>query len=150
MLGPRTNPRLKAKAAETRHLVPLLPDLIRQYNALFGPKSGYLLRCVEALLKFYDICSKEPRMMSSAGLNDLQSSVLLCVNSWRSYRGKMVFKWHMFWHIAERAEWLGNPRFYHTYMDEETNRQMGAVAKTLHKGPRFYVSFLQRVLLDVC
>ncbi len=149
MLGTRKSPRLKAKAAETRHLMPLLPQLLRQFGPVFGPRAHHLTTCVDSLLRFYDVCGKEPRHLSAAGLATLQSSVLLCLNSWRAYRGKLVYKFHIFWHIAERAEYLGNPRFSWTYPDEELDRQLGAVAKVIHKGPRCYVSFLQRVLIDV-
>ena len=150
MLGSRKHPRLKAKAAETRHLMPFLPQMLRQFGALLGPRAHHLTKCLDGLLKFYDVCAKEPRQLSVAGLQTLQSSVLLCLNSWRAYRGKLVYRFHIFWHIAERAEWLGNPRFSWTYPDEELNRQLGTVAKVLHKGRRFYVSFLQRVLLEIC
>ena len=34
----------------------------------------------------------------------------------------MVIKHHMAWHLAERAQHNGNPRFSWTYLDESENR----------------------------
>ena len=148
MLGTSRCPRLKAKAAESRHIFPLMKDLVLQFRHLFGAKAGELALAVDGLLSFYDICASEPRDMSAAGLKQLQAAILQCLNSWKSYRGKLVFKFHMFFHLGERAASMGNPKSYWTYADEELNRQMGGIAKVLHKGPRFYLSFLQRVLVD--
>ena len=36
------------------------------------------------------------------------------------------------------------------YADEQENRVMGSVAKSLHGGNTFYLSFLQKVLPEVC
>ncbi len=150
MLGSVRAPRLKAKAAETRHLFPLMKELLAQYGFLFGVRSRHLVSTVNGILDFYAVCSSEPRDMSSAGLRRLQASIPQSCNAWKKYEGKLVFKWHMFFHIGERAEQMGNPRMHWTYPDEDLNRHMGRVAKALHKGPNFYLSFLQRVLIDVC
>ncbi len=150
MLGSAKSPRLKAKAAESRHLFPLMKELLFQYGYLFGVRSAYLIRAVDGLLDFYAVCLREPRVMSADGLKQLRASISKCCNEWKRYKGKLVFKFHMFYHIGERAETMGNPRAYWTYADEELNRQMGAVAQMLHKGPRFYLSFLQRILVDEC
>jgi hypothetical protein len=56
----------------------------------------------------------------------------------------------MCWHIVERIPEHGNPRFYWTYPDEGQNRIMGNVAKSLHGGATFYVTFLQKVLAESC
>ena len=88
--------------------------------------------------------------MSPEGLQKLRTAILLSCRSWKKYRGKLVYKWHMFFHIGERAATMGNPKMHWTYADEDLNRHKGRVAKALHKGPEFYLSFLQRVLIDAC
>ena len=150
MLGPAKKPRLRAKAAESRHLFPLLPELLRTHGVLFGARSGHLKRSVDGLMEFYKTIANEPRQMSVGGLAHMQASILKCVNGWKAYRGHLVFKFHCFFHIGERSAALGNPRCYWTYADEEENRRLGMVAKSIHKGSTFYVNFLQRVLVDVC
>eukprot|EP00969_Alexandrium_andersonii_P188710 8339674-Alexandrium_andersonii.AAC.1 len=55
-----------------------------------------------------------------------------------------VAKHHFAWYLAERAAWLGNPKAYWTYADEEENRCVSAVAKSLHGGSTFYTAFVQK------
>ena len=49
-------------------------------------------------------------------------------------------------HLAERARVHGKPKCYWTYADEAENLMMKEVAQSLHGGPTFYLSFLQKVL----
>ena len=72
------------------------------------------------------------------------------LSCWKAYGGHCVPKHHFAWHLAQRARTQGNPRFYWTYADEQENRVMGSVAKSLHGGNTFYLSFLQKVLPEVC
>jgi len=65
---------------------------------------------------------------------------------WSSFGGHMVFKHHCAWHLSERATRHGNPKYYWTYADEQDNRVMGTVAKKLHGGRTFYLTFLKKVL----
>eukprot|EP00969_Alexandrium_andersonii_P155462 6873875-Alexandrium_andersonii.AAC.1 len=71
MLGKPSDPRLKAKAAETRHLLGLCPQLCAEHKACLGP-TGPLLQaaCVE-LHRVYRIMQEEPRQMSEDGLAQL-------------------------------------------------------------------------------
>jgi len=61
----------------------------------------------------------------------------------------LIPKHHYAWHVVERADLCGNPKYSWTYTDEQENRVMGKVAKSLHAGPNFYKAFLQKVLPDV-
>ena len=88
--------------------------------------------------------------MSALGIRALQASTSLCFVNRKAFGGHMVFKHHMAWHLAERAGRLGNPKFYWTYADEQENRVMGSVARSLHGGNTFYLTFLQKVLPEVC
>ena len=91
----------------------------------------------------------EPRQMTPGGLFALQSSMSKFLVNWRAWGGHCVFKHHMAWHMVERASQHGNPRFYWTYADEQENRVMSQVAKSLHAGNTFYVTFLQKVLPEI-
>ena len=86
--------------------------------------------------------------MSSQGLKSLGRCTCAYLDSWKKAGGHFVYKHHMFFHIAQLAEKVGNPRFFHTYSDEEQNRLMGFVARKLHGSKRFYLTFLQRVKMD--
>ena len=63
--------------------------------------------------------------------------------------GHMVYKHYAAWHMVQLAGTHGNPRFIWTYADESENRAMKKVAQSLHSGPTFYTSFMQKVLPDV-
>ena len=65
-------PRLHAKAAETRWLVPLMPMLCRESFGHLGPRKDKLFRAATALAKFYSSCEGVPRRMPPGPLRELQ------------------------------------------------------------------------------
>ena len=149
MLGQMATPRLKAKAAETRNLCPLLPQLCAEHPAILaelGIRALHLRVCCTEINSFYDILNTEPRRMTPDGLHRLETCVCRFLTHWRAFAGHCVYKHHMFFHLAERAREHGNPKWYWTYADETENRLMKQVAQSLHGGPTFYSSFLQKVL----
>ena len=150
MLTSLQQPRLKAKAAESRNLVPLLPQLCEEHMACLGDRAANLTFACQALHSFYQIMNSEPRQMSALGLRQLQASMSRFLLHWKAFGGHMVFKHHMAWHLAERAGRHGNPKFYWTYADEQENRVMGSVARSLHGGNTFYLTFLQKILPEAC
>ena len=131
MLGSTTKPRLAAKAAETRNLVPLLAQLCGENREFLGDRAVHLIICCTELLRFYQTMEAEPRQMTPGGLFALQSSMSKFLVNWRAWGGHCVFKHHMAWHMVERASQHGNPRFYWTYADEQENRVMSQVAKII-------------------
>ena len=149
MLTDGKHARLKAKAAESRHLLDLLPVLMTEYRALFGAKGRHLEAAIRCMVGFFRIVKLEPRQMSAHGLNSLQENLLGFLASWKAFGGHMVYKHHACVHLCQAAERLGNPRFYWTYADEEENRKMSLVSRQLHKGRTFYITLLQRVLPEV-
>ena len=150
MLGKPSQPCLHAKAAETRHLVPLLSKLCRENPTKLGANAAYLTRACNELNNFYNCMNSNGRDMSPGALRILETSMARFLASWRAWGGHMVPKHHMAWHMAQRARQHGNPKYYWTYPDESENRTMSAVAKVLHGGKTFYQAFLQRVLPEAC
>ena len=146
VLGDQNCPRSGAKAAESRNLVPLLPQLCVEYNAFLGTAGNFLQGCCVELDAWYSILKNEGRNLSSGSLNKLRQHATRFLTFWKRFGGRETPKHHFFWHIAERADIHGNPRMYWTYLDESENRAMSQVAKSLHGGSTFYVTFLQRVL----
>eukprot|EP00959_Pyramimonas_sp_CCMP1952_P264426 5529377-Pyramimonas_sp.AAC.1 len=86
--------------------------------------------------------------MSARGLKILEQRTLHFLWAWKSYGGHLVYKFHAAYHIAERAVEQGNPREYWCYFDEQMNKVMQAVARSLHPGRQFYVTFLRKVLFQ--
>ena len=87
--------------------------------------------------------------MSRDGVSSVQKSILAFLKNWHLATGHMVFKHHMAFHVAKFCDKVGNPRFFHTYADEQHNRLMGQIAKALHGSRRFYLTFLQRAKMDI-
>ena len=90
------------------------------------------------------------RQVSYMVVHALQTSMSRFLTCWKVNGGHCVFKHHCAWHLAQRAPNHGNPRFYWSDADEQENRVMGSVAKSLHGGNTLYLSFLQKVLPEVC
>ena len=145
----KSHPRLKAKAAETRHLLPMLSQIIAENPGKMGAGAVHLTICVREMNLFYRTMHDSPRQMSPDALRVLESSMSRFLTHWTAWGGHVVFKHHMAWHLAQRARRHGNPRYYWTYADEGENRVMSSVAKSLHGSNSFYITFLQKVLPEV-
>ena len=76
MLTSIRQPRLKATAAESRHLVPLLDQLCREHPQLLA---GHLTICSSELNRFYACMEAEPRRRQRAGCAHCN---LPCLGSW--------------------------------------------------------------------
>jgi hypothetical protein len=134
---------------ETHCLVPLMLNLLLENPTKFGRKLEHLKACVVNLLRFFAVCKREPRQMSPEGLRSIEKCACAYLDHWKKAGGHCVVKHHMFFHIAQLAKVVGNPRWFHTYADEEENRVMGKIAQKLHGSKRFYITFLQRVKMDM-
>jgi hypothetical protein len=149
MLGKLKEPRLKAKAAETRNIIPLLTQLCAENSGFLGEHGPYLAAACTELKRFYDTMTGSPRVMNKTSLAALEQSSTRLLSYWKKIGGHFVYKFHALWHIAERARLHGNPKTYWTYADEAENRAMGRVAKGLHGGRTFYSTFLEKVLVEI-
>ena len=150
MLGTKKSPKLKAKAAETRNILEILPELLEDYKHIFGRMHDMLSRSVNSLIEVYQIMRRERRQLPASSLAELREAMCRHLILWKMSKGKLIPKHHYAWHLVERASINGNPRFSWTYTDEQENRAMGQVAKSLHDGSTFYIRFLQKVLPEVC
>ena len=95
------------------------------------------------------VMNTNDRHLSASSLQSLRSHMTRFLTFWKASGCHLLPKHHFAWHLIERAELHGNPRFYWTYPDESENRLMGEVAHALHGGDTFYTAFLQRVLPEV-
>ena len=149
MLGKKGLPCLHAKAAETRHLLKLGQQLCYKHMRVLGPKGVPLATATDQIVKFYEVMAREPMQMSPIGVRLLQTHMSSFLQAWKAAGGRMMYKHHIAWHMAQQAGVTGNPRFSHTYPDEAENRHMGVVAKGLHGGMSFYKTFLLKVCSDL-
>ena len=146
MLSKPALPKLKAKAAETRNLLPLCPLICRENMGCLGERAEYLVAAADELVKVYEVMQDEPRRMTPDGLRALRQAMTRHLSFWQHAGGHLVPKHHYSWHLVERAGEAGNPRWYWCYADEGENRTMSRVAGSLHAGDTFYATFLQKVL----
>jgi hypothetical protein len=133
-------PKLKAKAAATRHIARFALKLAHDHN------SGSLhdrrrVAVIELLCRFYEIIMGEGMFLSSAAKQEL---VLLGPVFFQTYVGlsreavdsrkkawKFTPKFHLFLHICEfQAITLMNPRFGWVYSDEDLQKHMGDIASS--------------------
>eukprot|EP00969_Alexandrium_andersonii_P357058 15447931-Alexandrium_andersonii.AAC.1 len=103
MLSTRDVPRLKAKAPETRNLVPLCAQLVSEHPRRLGRGAALLKAAAEQLHLVYKTMQAEPRQMTPAGLKVLQEAMLRFLQYWKRWGGHLVYKHHAALHLAWRA-----------------------------------------------
>jgi hypothetical protein len=129
-------PKLKAKAAATRHLSRYAAYLAAKYDS--GSTHDRRRRAVsETLVAFYDIVEQGPDVLSQddqtrmavVGRTLLQcymalsrEAVTLKIRAW-----KCVPKFHIFIHLCELQCKFRNPRCYWCYADEDLQRHIGEI-----------------------
>lgn len=130
-------PKLKAKAAQTRHLAPFARELAEEFLDV---------RCqalCQLLCRFYEVLASQGMFLDEDAKLELpQVGRRLCGlyaqlsrESFQagSKRWKMTPKVHLMLHLCEdQAPSVGNPKFYWVYADEDLVGQMVEVAEACH------------------
>ena len=134
-------PKLKAKAASTRHLTKYALYLCVRYDDGSIHSQRRKLVC-ELLVRFYTILDTHGRFFPQKildELNDLGPTLFdlymrlaeeALANKKRAW--KMTPKFHVFLHICELSCAMENPRFHWTYSDEDLMQVMKKIALTCH------------------
>jgi hypothetical protein len=135
-------PKLKAKAAATRHIMKFAEQLAELHNTNSVHDRRRLAVC-NLLNRFYEILAGEERYISEASKIELRG---LAVNFMEIYhllskeafnarlrRWKIAHKFHMFQHLCEiQIPNFGNARWYWTYSDEDFQRIIKEIALSCH------------------
>ena len=135
-------PKLKAKAACTRHLISYARHLCELHND-GSTHDRRRLACVKFVERFYEVCAMEEPWIPTDVQDELKEGVrgfMACYNAlshealnadMRNW--KMTPKFHLFVHLIEvqLPSW-GNPRYFWTYGDEDLQRIMKSVALSCH------------------
>jgi len=127
--------RMSCKAANARHLLPVLYEVLKRRSGN-SPRDKHRLRAYKLLNHCYQL------MMTSGMFLDLETwkevettfDQFMLEYNWLTkhsfdnnvLRYNFTFKMHMAWHIIQFARWL-NPRFTWTYIYEDF---MGKVARS--------------------
>ena len=134
-------PKLKGKAAETRHMIDFAVHLAGKFND--GSTHDQRRLAVPQLMQeFYQIIDRNDIFLSSedgARVGDIardfmsiygklsREALLGSIRAW-----KMPPKFHMWVHICEIQALHMNPRLFWTYVDEDMQRQIKAMALSCH------------------
>ena len=135
-------PKLKAKAAATRHLSRYAKHLVITHAGL-SEEDVLMSNVVVLLVRFYELLDEQPRFFSDAAqaevawlgrrlaiyYHDLARRALVAGQRlW-----KEMPKMHMFVHLCEwQIPAHGNPRYSWCYADEDIAGFMAEVAATCH------------------
>lgn len=151
-------PKLKAKAAAVRNLVPFAAELAAQYN------SGSLhdkrrLALANDLHEFYTLLGNEGRFFSASALASVQRlgnsvPILYAHLAAEAFHSgtkawKLVPKFHLYQHLClYQAAFHGNPRFYWTYADEDMVGAMVEVAQSCHPSTMAPIAMFKWLVLQ--
>lgn len=149
------------KAAETRHLVPVMVVVLQHYDATEHLRLAHV--CCGLVAEFYgllDVAGMFPSPENAARLGALMSNFLNLykkLNCWAESANRKLFhivpKHHMALHLAQQCQWL-NSRFGWTYKAESwlgKLSQLGHSCAPGCKSTRITLPLLQkyRILLHL-
>ena len=144
-LRPKTQwPKLKAKGAATRYLIPYVLEMIKEHASEVG--DDQIIAVVQLLQQFYIILENEGRFLSYTARRDLTKigndfGILYCALARRASEARVKLwklspKLHMFMHLcislSDVAGCYINPRHFWTYADEDLVGQLIEVAESCH------------------
>lgn len=132
-------PKLKAKAAATRHLARYAAHLAARYNNNSAHDQRRLL-VVDLLVSFYDIIEQggdvltedEHYRMAFIGKKLLSCYMMLSKEAIAAKKRlwKAVPKFHIFIHLCEIQCRIRNPRCFWAYADEDLQRHVANIASS--------------------
>jgi hypothetical protein len=147
MLGPRDEPEMKSKGAETKCLIPFCVYLLRQHTEALGSKGRILVKCGEALIGFMDVLKSSPRRMDVESLQRLHDHTLNLILYWDGAGLAFKPKMHLLVHLVHFASWSGNPSYHTTFADEGMNKILADIARSAHRAVFEYRVFAHFNLL---
>ena len=133
-------PKLKAKAANCRHLLRFAFELCTTYSS--GSVHDHRrMACCQLLCRFYEIINLEGRFLSAAAKTEIAAIGPLFLQLYshlsaealesRKRAWKLVPKFHMFVHLCELQTFI-NPRWSWCYADEDLQKFMKKIALACH------------------
>ena len=133
MLGTQKRKHLHTKAAETGTPLGFCVGLVVAHEASFGLQGGALRSVGEALLRVRRIQQESPRAMSAPQVQELVDAAKEAFVLRERAGVPFTPKWHLMLEMVAKARTMGNPKFYHTFLDEDYNGRLAAVARACHR-----------------
>ncbi len=147
MLGSGEKPILKAKAAETKSMLPFLIHVLETKD--WSQEAPAVRSHLQALLSAgrsafrFDAILQETRSirnLSPQQLQQLHNAYYGFVTKYVECHGHCVPKFHLMFHLVIRAAQTGNCKWYHTFYNESYNGFIARIAKSTHR----------RTMYDLC
>ena len=135
-------PKLKAKAACTRHLASYAVNVATRFNS-GSPHDQRKLALAKLLEQFYSIVASEDMFLSETAKRELPrmgrqmmglySALSIEAAGKHERLWKMTPKFHCFQHLMEwQSVEVCNPRFYWVYADEDLMGHISEIAQSTH------------------
>ena len=133
----KNGPRLRAKGAETRHLIGFGFELATKMYESSGKSNlryGQLVALMDNLVSFYSTFGKTPYNVELAAAS--AKNVCLIYSWFRKQASddkvwRLKPKFHLFLHLAEaQTELLGDPALFWSYQDEDYMGFLSLLAKS--------------------
>ena len=136
-------PKLKARAAQTRHLADYAYELMLEHCNLELPHERRILAVIQLLVRFYNILASPDMFFSEEARVEVPSIGRKMMMLYQQLaeaaiaegqkKWKLSPKHHIFLHLCEiQCPLLGNPRFYWCYADEDLVGKMIEIAHSVH------------------
>lgn len=140
MLGPKDNPTLHAKAAETHGLLGFIVwilqknlDRVKALKESHSEIGQFLLAAGQNAMQFDKAISKSERKLSNDDLMNMFTGYKAFIVLFERAGGNLTPKCHLMFHCIFKAAKQGNPRYYSTYRDESLNGTIAAIARSCHR-----------------
>lgn len=146
MMGAKKGALANFKAAETKHIVPWVVELLRSAPNIPGALRSNLVGAGQAMLALINCVDDGPPVLPPASVQLLHDQYKRCMKFFQLAGIRMRPKNHLMGHLVNRATTQGNPANYSTFEDEGLNavlKLMGASAHRMVWEYRVFSSFSQ-------
>ena len=135
-------PRLRAKAAQARHLIPFALELAREYRHTAGGEDRFQM--MHHLSLMYDFAAKAELSHDDLMMWRWSSSLFMYYYVSCGYR--VYPKFHYLLHIPEHVQRGGSVRSFWVYAEESKNCQLKRLFLQCSKGYNVHKQILLRLL----
>jgi hypothetical protein len=140
MLGPRWKPFFKGKAKETHCLLEFAVVVLETYLLRFRValpevqmEFHFLLEAGKSAMRFDTLIEQFPENVPSEVQNELLQEFLRHEYLFTRAGGDLIPKHHMIIHGIQRSGVLGSLKSYNTYRDENLNKVIAVIARSVHR-----------------
>ena len=140
MLGNTETFNLSCKAAESHGLLRFIywfldrhKDEFRNCNNDSSRKAELLLAAASSALEMDSVLGLSGRKLEVAAVQKLLNCYIRFLLFYGRAGGVLKPKFHLLFHMIQRALYKGNPKAYSTYRDESLNGIFAKIARSAHR-----------------